>query len=391
MKQGGSLGVDTSARLQRGFARARMALQEPVQSHLHRPLQSLQHERLIKSLPLLCLVIAANSLAMAVAVLGDLPWWQQVAPPAILIAACLTILIQVRRKPVPHDSEAAAHQLKCAPLIAAPLGLVAGLWCVNAFIETERFYCMTAPLFIGIAAVVCATCLLSVPRAAIAAMLATVTPIVIKMLAYENLGVRAMALMLVLLTAMQAWVVRDKFRETIRTLELQSDLNRLARTDPLTGLDNRLAFGGLLQDHLARGGQVRVVLADLDGFKAINDRHGHHAGDQLLVELAARMRVSAPDALSISRLGGDEFAMLFDIAGGDLQAWQQTQAVIGAIGMPYRHGVEELSIGTSTGTADGPNDGTAAHDLMLIADARLYRDKAARRSATPEFRLAATG
>ena len=67
------------------------------------------------------------------------------------------------------------RQLRAAPLVTVPLGLVAGLWCVNAFVETEKFYCMTAPVFIAIAALVSATCLLAVPRAI--AILAGIFPI----------------------------------------------------------------------------------------------------------------------------------------------------------------------------------------------------------------------
>ncbi len=352
----------------------------PVPPQVRGAMVALQHERLLASLPLLCLAIAANAVAMAMAVVGDLPVWQQLAPPAIIISATLIIFYRFRTRPQAHDSAAALRQLRRAPLVTVPLGLVAGLWCVNAFIETEKYYCMTAPVFIGIAGLVSATCLLAVPRAAIGAMVATTLPIVIKMCFYHNLGVRAMAAMIVLITLLQAKVVLGKFEETVTMLTLQHKLNRLAASDPLTGLDNRLAFDTALRDHLNRGEPVLVALSDLDGFKAANDSHGHHAGDAILAEVAARLRAHAPGAASIARLGGDEFALLYPAAQGTLLAEAELDAARAAIARPYACDGQDLLVGMSLGTALSLADGTDPKLLLRRADERLYIDKAARKA-----------
>ncbi len=368
-------------RLRRKLAAWCSPFTAPVPSHVRGPLVALQHERLLAALPLLCLLIAANAVAMATAVIGELPVWQQLTPPAIIISGSLLTLARFRRRPVGADPARALGDLRRAPLVTVPLGLVAGLWCVNAFIETERFYCMTAPLFIGLAALVSATCLLAVPRAAIGAMIATVGPIVIKMASYDNLGVRAMAVMLVLVTGMQAKVVLAKFRETVTMLSLQLELNRLAGSDPLTGLDNRLTFDRKLRGLLDREAPVLVALADLDGFKAANDCHGHHAGDLILTEVAQRMRSHAPSAVAIARLGGDEFALLFDVGRGALAAELELAAVRNAVAGPYCCDGQDLRVETSLGSALSLTDGTEPRLLLRRADERLYADKAARKSA----------
>ncbi|WP_088310945.1 GGDEF domain-containing protein [Novosphingobium sp. B 225] len=355
----------------------------PVPPQVRGAMVSLQHERLLASLPLLCLAIAANAVAMAMAVVGDLPVWQQLAPPAIIISATLLIFYRFRTRPQAHDSAAALRQLRRAPLVTVPLGLVAGLWCVNAFIETEKYYCMTAPVFIGIAGLVSATCLLAVPRAAIGAMVATTLPIVIKMSLYHNLGVRAMAAMIVLITLLQAKVVLGKFEETVTMLTLQHKLNRLAASDPLTGLDNRLAFDTTLRGLLDRGEPVLVALSDLDGFKAANDSHGHHAGDAILTEVAARLRTHAPGALSIARLGGDEFALLYPAAQGTVTAAAELSAARAAIARPFACDGQNLLVGMSLGTALSLADGTDHKLLLRRADERLYADKAARKTLLP--------
>lgn len=360
----------------------RSSFTTPVPQRLHDPLIRLQHERLRAFLPLLCIVIAANALAMAVSVWGDLPMWQQVLPPTLIIGTCLAVLAWMRLRPVPQDLSALRGQLHNSVLLASVLGLVAGIWSVNAFEETERYYCMVAPVFIGIAALVCATCLLSVPRAAIAAMIATVTPVVVKMMLFDYLNVRAMAAMVILVTAMQAGVVLSKFRETVQMLESQHDLARLANTDALTGLDNRLAFLRKLGEALEAGEPVTVTLADLDGFKPVNDTYGHQGGDASLIEIAARMRRIAPDAVSIARLGGDEFAILSRSGEAAERALPcNPQTLLAAISLPIPYAGAAIRVSCSFGTATSPADGCEAKSLLHTADMRLYKDKAARRAA----------
>jgi diguanylate cyclase (GGDEF) domain len=356
-----------------------------VPAHLAERLIRLQHERLRAFLPLLCIIIAANALAMAVSVWGELPVWQQLLPPALIIGTCCLVLAWMRLRDVPDDPETLGRQLHHATLLAAVLGLVAGIWSVNAFEETERYYCMVAPVFIGIAALVCATCLLSVPRAAIAAMAATVSPVVVKMTLFDYLNVRAMAAMVVLVTVMQASVVLAKFRETVRMLAYQDELDRLANTDPLTGLHNRLAFMRALERKLEAGEQLAVLLADLDGFKPVNDAHGHQAGDAVLVEVAARLRQLCSQATSIARLGGDEFAILVPLkSAGALPASCDPHALRAAILLPVTHGDTMLRVDCSFGLATAPADGRRAKALLHAADMRLYEHKAEK----PERRAA---
>ncbi|MBZ6379757.1 hypothetical protein B5C34_14855 [Pacificimonas flava] len=333
-----------------------------------------QSERLYAFLPLLCILVAANSLVMAYAIMGDLPWWQQAAPPVILTCTCLTVLVLSRVRPRPKTAEAARRQHRTAAWIAGGLGLVSAAWCINAFSETEEYYCMTAPVFTGIAAIIASTCLLSVPRAAIAGMVCALLPVTAMLLTYEYASLRAMALMLMLLTLMQAGVVMGKFRETVAALMLETRLDRLAKADALTGLDNRLAFEAKAEAELERGAALRLVLADLDGFKLVNDTHGHQAGDAVLIMLAARMRAAAPGALSIARIGGDEFALLLP-AGDAPRAEAEIAALSAAIRPPVVHEGRRLHVGASFGAASSPEDGQTVAKLLHAADMRLYERK----------------
>jgi diguanylate cyclase (GGDEF)-like protein len=90
-----------------------------------------------------------------------------------------------------------------------------------------------------------------------------------------------------------------------------------ARRDPLTGLWTREAFEQRAGRLLARHPHVVVVLVDLDGFKAVNDRHGHDAGDALLVEVARRLAGCVRGSDLVARLGGDEFGLISETAGDE--------------------------------------------------------------------------
>ncbi len=376
------------ARRRTGLAGGLSPFTAPVPEPVFEPLVRLQHQRLTKSLPLLCLAVAASAVAMALAVMGDLPLWQQLAPPVIIVGTCLAILLRIKLRPAAPNIETAYRGLGRALFVAIGLGTVAGAWCVNAFVETERYYCMTAPVFIGIAALVTASSLLAVPRAAIAGMAAAVVPIVIKLSTYDYIGMRAMAAMMVLITLMQARMILRTFRETVGMMTAQQELDRLARFDALTGLAGRRAFMDTLQARLDVRTPTLLALADLDRFKQANDQHGHSAGDAVLVEVAERLRSAAPGALMIARLGGDEFALLFD---GESDPGAEIEASRRAIARPFLLGGTSLSIGVSIGTAASPQAGTDIPTLLHAADLAMYADKAAGRllCAAPERRHAA--
>ncbi len=363
----------------------------PVPAPVCAPLILLQHDRLHAMLPLACLLIAVNAIAMAIAVLGDLPYWQQLAPPVIIVGGAVAMLAWRHSWSVATDDlDAAYRRLRAALFIALILGPVAALWSVNAFTETERYYCMVAPVFIGISTLVMASCLVCVPRAAIGGMATTIAPIAIKMMSYDNLGVRAMAVMLVLITVMQAALVLVRFRETVKMLTLQHELNRLAESDALTGLDNRLAFMRTIEDRMDQGKPVIVALADLNGFKAANDTHGHLIGDEILIGVAMRMTAVAVTAVSVARLGGDEFALLYDVVDGGAQAQAQTEiaAARATIALPFACSDAAVSISTSIGMARSPDDGRDALSLLREADRRLYAEK---RALRPDRVLHAVG
>ena len=153
-------------------------------------------------------------------------------------------------------------------------------------------------------------------------------------------------------------------------------LRRMAHHDVLTGLSNRARFLEHLNERIeARRHAVAVLFIDLDGFKAVNDTHGHDAGDGLLCEVAGRMRAAAGEHDRIARLGGDEFTVAVDGENALEDACALADVLIGSLCTAYAIGGRTLYVSASIGIA--VSDGTACDVDTLIkrADTALYRAK----------------
>ena len=159
----------------------------------------------------------------------------------------------------------------------------------------------------------------------------------------------------------------------------------LAYHDALTGLPNRLLVQDRFVQALAQAERnhtrIALVYLDLDNFKAINDSLGHEAGDELLREVARRLRACVRDSDTISRQGGDEFLlMLCDLPDTEVAA-AIVLKIMDRLQEPVQLGTQELSTSASIGVAIGPQDGQDFETLRKKADMAMYRSKEAGRNA----------
>ncbi len=176
---------------------------------------------------------------------------------------------------------------------------------------------------------------------------------------------------------------------TRERLAHERDLARAsARADPLTGVANRRAILERIEYEIARHARTRhsfgVLVLDLDGFKLLNDRFGHLAGDDLLREVAAALQGAIRDQDTLARLGGDEFCVLApetSASGARTLAARATEAV-----SRVTAGIDAL--GASAGAALFPVDGRSAAALLHAADERLLEAKRHRHSAGRSRRAA---
>jgi diguanylate cyclase (GGDEF)-like protein len=173
------------------------------------------------------------------------------------------------------------------------------------------------------------------------------------------------------------WVaVHEDITERRRAEE---EITRLARTDALTGLPNRMVFREACEDALRRctpSRPVAVFYLDLDHFKTINDTLGHPMGDALLKAVAQRLQDYIRTGDVVARLGGDEFAIVPMHANSreNMSAW--AGELIEVLSEPYQVQGHELVIGTSVGIAIAPQHGQDPDVLLKCADLALYKAKA---------------
>lgn len=170
-------------------------------------------------------------------------------------------------------------------------------------------------------------------------------------------------------------VLREKSRERSA---LTSELRQLAGTDELTGLLNRRALDEVVQQRHAGGdASAVVILLDVDRFKAINDGHGHDAGDEVLVRVAQLLRHQLRRSDSIARYGGEEF--LVRLADGDLAGGRQLaeslRLALQQMDIALAGGTV-LRVTASFGVAEGGTDALGWRTLLRAADAAMYRAKA---------------
>jgi diguanylate cyclase len=173
-------------------------------------------------------------------------------------------------------------------------------------------------------------------------------------------------------------------QESIRRAEVDAQriisdqLRHQALHDPLTALPNRAAAFDRLSAALAAGGTGRIGLCylDLDGFKAVNDRYGHDAGDELLVTVADRIACVARDADALAaRIGGDEFIVLADPSPGERGMVALAAAILAELRRPIALRIGWVGISACAGIVDRAAGSPAAATTVADADAALYRAK----------------
>ena len=169
------------------------------------------------------------------------------------------------------------------------------------------------------------------------------------------------------------------FTDISQIKDEQIRLEYLSLHDPLTGLPNRRAFSDRVEKGLKvakrSGNRVGVAILDLDGFKEVNDRFGHEAGDRFLVEVSGRMKAVLRENDVLARLGGDEFGLLIEAIGGSLEINEIMDRFILALKFSFHVKEYAITLSGSIGIAIYPEDGSDAETLLSHADLALYQAK----------------
>jgi diguanylate cyclase (GGDEF)-like protein len=189
--------------------------------------------------------------------------------------------------------------------------------------------------------------------------------------------------LVVLLTAIlgrMSWqLARARVRENEAHLIHARRVEYLAYHDGLTALPNRGLFNKLLSQAISQARryhrQLAVAFIDLDRFKQINDTLGHEAGDELLKEVANRLKACVRDSDTVARLGGDEFVVLLTELGDEQYAATVAQKIITSVARPFNLLGQEFRVTASIGISTYPKDGPDEQTLTKNADIAMYQAK----------------
>lgn len=163
----------------------------------------------------------------------------------------------------------------------------------------------------------------------------------------------------------------------------------MATHDSLTGLHNRASMTDALEHAVSKarraGESLAILFIDLDGFKSVNDTLGHATGDQLLREIAQRLRAKVRQSDLVARLGGDEFVVMVETISDRHGLQLLASKILAAVGEPMQLQGHEVTVTASIGVAVFPDDGNDVSTLLANADMAMYRAKALGHNRATEY------
>jgi diguanylate cyclase (GGDEF)-like protein len=228
----------------------------------------------------------------------------------------------------------------------------------------------------------------AVPRLAVPHLLLVFVPMIVATVCVADRGWLIIGFLLAMFCIGSIELSKTVYQRMRAQLLAEHQLSQLARTDYLTGLPNRVHFDtlGSAQLHEARAGTSNLVLAliDLDGFKGVNDVHGHAAGDELLKKVSLRIRSVLTTADLAARLGGDEFAILFGAGCDPGQAQAVGDELTRLLKQPFEVAGFVVQISGSVGLAAFEEAADSFTAIVARADQAMYRAKNAGRHQEPK-------
>jgi diguanylate cyclase (GGDEF)-like protein len=179
-------------------------------------------------------------------------------------------------------------------------------------------------------------------------------------------------------SALAAWLLN-------RNRDFRLQIKRMAQYDSLTGLPNRRLLTAIGDNQLAlaqrQSSLAGILFLDLDGFKQVNDRHGHAAGDELLREMGVRIPAALRSSDMVFRIGGDEFVILLQSLKSSDDAGIVGGKIIAAVNQPVKIGSNTVHVGVSIGVSLYPDDDKNLEGLLKMADEAMYKAKAQGKNA----------
>ncbi len=271
-------------------------------------------------------------------------------------------------------------------LLGAALPIFFTVWALLLFEHGDHVIRVNIAYFMAISGICIVVFMIHLRIAAYQVAMFVYIPLVIRLLLTGDSALMTMGVNLFIAAVLLVVVVyfqSSHFRNAVKSevaLQRASEHNRtLANLDSLTSLPNRRLFFDNLNGEIAlakeNSRRLAVGILDLDGFKAVNDLHGHNIGDLLLQHVAERLKRLVGGDVLVSRLGGDEFALLIKTRNSDAELLLLGEQICAVLRAPFLIEEGRISISASVGYAVYPDVAKTAHDLYECADYALYQNK----------------
>ncbi|HQV03034.1 MULTISPECIES: diguanylate cyclase [unclassified Novosphingobium] len=330
---------------------------------------------------LLFLAFLLTTPCAALAAAPDASLWVRFVVPAAMALFCLAGYLNLRRDlRLTVSPRRARAFLRQATVSSSLIATMCSAWCVYSWLGAppdERIY---YPMIIALGAFSTAYCVASARLGAILNLVINLVPMAALLFTSGQRMDLAVGVSLLVAALFQLHMIHKQQTNVIRLLSLQRQSRNLAITDPLTGLLNRRALLDTATE-LGAQGPIRLLLIDIDHFKAINDAHGHDQGDEVLREVATRLAIKADLLGSVARIGGEEFAII-----GMAQDLPEALALVLLHDLRTAAMPHAAQVTISIGLADGPvADEPAWRELYRRADRALYEAKQTGRNRAVSF------
>lgn len=350
-------------------------------------------------IPLLYGILVSNTVAITVTCFDEGQLIKTLASPILIssigIARSVWWLRQARSRQW-SDAEIAGH-LKRTCWLAVILTLLFNAWVIWVYQGADGYERSNLTFFLALSQVSTVFCLMTLRAAAMLVAVVSTVAFALYFAWVDGFQLLPQALVLACVCGGMAVVTHSfnrSFSEVVRsrrtlalrqleTEKLSEENRRIAFTDPLTGLPNRrellVRLDQLEAREAVRANSLAVVFIDLDGFKDVNDEHGHQAGDALIRSVCERLAQHCPPRAVLARVGGDEFVVLLDTHEGSESA--QAQATVLAmrmleeIAVPVAVDRHVLQVGGSIGIAANLDPGGHPRELLRRADLAMYHAK----------------
>lgn len=364
-----------------------------------RELMRAQFSSFRKHIPLLYLILVVNTVAITFTSYQPAELLKTLIVPSLISTFALGRAIWwARQKTVNHlsDEQISAH-LKRTCVLAVVQTLIFTLWVIWVYQDVDAYQRSNLTFFLALSQVSTVFCLMTLRVAATLVALVSTVSFALYFSWVDDARLLPQAIVLCCVCSGMAVITQGfnrSFAELIQsrrslhlrqveTEKLSKENRRIAFTDALTGLPNRRELlerlDLLKQRRELADNSLAVVFIDLDGFKSINDEHGHQAGDQLISNVCQRLRQQCPHFANIARVGGDELAVLIEVNGEDQSAYAEAvrlaSLLLHEVSLPINVDRHVLQVSASIGVAANNDQAVDPRELLRRADMAMYHAK----------------